>query len=350
MGLFIAQKMQRSSVSDKHLMDMETMSRVPLISPERLFRIEKRQSIPRWQNEYEPAMKATRDEAPSISRPSTLFWSKIGRDLHFMSLAERHVCILALYHPGLIDVHEQHALERFDAPHPLADHPRARHLRLPPLRGTVSITEEMGIPSAHPVVNIPDKSNSNNTLRAAFPFIGDLLLFMVDDIEPYCVNWSIKTTRTAFYDKKVATRNAKSRLHDCALSDRHLIEQRYFADAGIASHFIAADEFDSHLIANLNALCAKAQQPIILDWQRQEELIVKFQKIVGTRTTPLAIMEPAMRQIGCSRQDFVAILYSAIWNRRVRVDLYQPVLVDKPLKAERRDVLVDYAHLFSRGQ
>lgn len=342
--------MRGSSVSNNLWIRKNIVSRLPLISPERLLRIEKRQSTPRWGNEYIPAIKATRDEAPSISRPSVLYWSKIGRDLHFMSLVERRVCVLALYHPALIDLHEQHALERFEAPHPLAEHPRAQHLRLPSLSGTVTITEEMGIPSKHQVVWLNDESHPDGSLRAAFPYIGDLLLILDDDQGPYCVNWSVKATRTAFYDKKIVQKSAKNQQRDCALSDRHLIEKHYFADVGIESHFIAEDEFDSHVLANLNALCTKAQQSNTLDQARQEELIVKFQRIVGTSTTPLAIMQEATRQLRCSRQEFIATLYAAIWNRRVRVDLYQPILVDKPLKMERQDVLVEHAHLFSRGQ
>jgi len=44
----------------------------------------------------------------------------------------------------------------------------------------------------------------------------------------------------------------------------------------------------------------------------------------------------------------VKILYAAIWSREVRVDLYRPVLPDKPLRRERSDVLVDYSHWFAR--
>ena len=43
--------------------------KLPMYSFARLRQIETRQCDPKWGKEYEPAMKATRDEAPRISRP-----------------------------------------------------------------------------------------------------------------------------------------------------------------------------------------------------------------------------------------------------------------------------------------
>src|SRR5690554_250310 len=117
------------------------MARNPLISEKRLRLIEKRQQELRWGSEYEPAMRATRDEAPTRSRPSTMYSRKLGRDLHFMSLPERHVSLLALYHPQLVDLHEQHMLHQFEAPHPLAGREDTKHLALLPFKGTVDVAQ-----------------------------------------------------------------------------------------------------------------------------------------------------------------------------------------------------------------
>src|SRR3546814_9184769 len=102
------------------------MARNALISEARLRLIEKRQMQQRWGSDYRPAMCATRDEAPTRSRPSRMYSTKLARELHFMSLPERHVCLLALYHPKMFDIHEQHMLNPFGEPHPLAGRPEDR--------------------------------------------------------------------------------------------------------------------------------------------------------------------------------------------------------------------------------
>jgi len=42
------------------------------------------------------------------------------------------------------------------------------------------------------------------------------------------------------------------------------------------------------------------------------------------------------------------ILYQAIWNRRLRIDLFHPVVADHPLMPEHIDVCTQYADLFVR--
>ncbi len=328
------------------------MARNALISEKRFKQIEARQGKARWLAEYQPAMLATRDEAPKISRPSTLYWAKAGRDLHFMSGAERHVGVLALYHPRVFDIHEQHMLHPFEAPHPLATYNGASNLPLRPLRGTVAIAEQLGILSDHPVVWLTDQTGgSHEASRHAFPYLGDLLLFLTDDNGPYCVNWSVKACHEDFYARAVRPTNKTALFsagHKSTLSARHRLEQQYFADAQIPTHFIAEEELDSDVINNLNSLCAKAQRPSLLPDEVEEQLIFKFQNLVGTQNTVLSLLPSLTAQFPLKRSDCLAAFYRAIWFRRLRLDLYKPVLVDKPLKPERSDVLLDYAHLFGR--
>lgn len=327
------------------------MARNPLISAKRFKLINKRQSPMKWMAEYKPAMLATRDEAPSISRPSTLYWAKLGRDLHFLSLAERHVALLALYHPRVMEIHEQHMLQPFEAPHPLANSPYASGAALAPLRGTVEVAEELGILSKHPVVLLPDENHPDDLNREAFPYLGDLLLFLKDDQGAYCVNWSVKASREDFYARPNlrAKKNATSTISSCpVLSPRHRLEQTYFADAGIPTHFISAEELNDDVLYNLNSLCAKAQRPSTLPFNVEEQLILKLQNIVGTQTTVLSMLPQLTEQFACDRTDCLTTFYRAVWNRRIRLDLYKPILVNKPLKAERVDILVEHAHLFGR--
>lgn len=325
------------------------MARHALISERRFHLIMKRQEEMRWLAEYQPAMLATRDEAPTISRPSTLYCEKFGRDMHFMSLAERHVCLLALYHPRVFDIHEQHMLSMFDAPHPLSHHPDARELSLPPVHGTVSIADELGILSKHPVVHLTAPDDPNEKIRHAFPYLGDLLLFLKDDRGPHCVNWSVKSQKDDFYARSRSKQSGPSIAGEPpSLDTRHLLERRYFAEAQIPTHFVAKEDLPFDLIHNLNSLCARAQCKSTLPYDVEEELIHQFQKIVGTPATVLSMLSTWTTRFKCDRTDCLSTLHKAVWNRRVRLDLYKPLLVDKPLRAERVDPLLEYAHLFGR--
>lgn len=324
------------------------MARNALISAERFEQIEARQEAIRWGAEYQPAMRATRDEAPKISRPSTMYSAKIGRELHFMSQVERHVCLLALYHPRVFDIHEQHALQLVQQPHPLAGHKDAYGLALAPVRGTVAIANEMNMLSKHPVVSLQDKK-SGEQYRHPFPYLGDLLLFLTDDNGPYCVNWSVKACRKDFLERPDRRQGAGcTTTISPTLNARHRLEQQYFADARIPTHFIAGEDLNINVTHNLNALCAKAQAPSKLSFEVQDELIHIFKSLVGTTKTVLSLLPTLTERFHCGRAELLHTLDCAIWNRRILLDLYKPILVDKPLRTQRSDILVDYAHLFGR--
>lgn len=305
------------------------VSRKPLISEARLALIETRQEPPGWGKHYQPSMRATRDEAPTISRPSTVYSPKIGRELHFMSVPERKVCLLALYHPRVFDVHEQHMLNPFEAAHPLAGREDTRGMTLMPFKGTVNVAERFGRLSQHPRVWASSKPAADGTLkqeRSAFPYIGDLLLFLHDDQGPYCVNWTVKKNREGFTKQHesslLSPKRARRKLENAQW--RLKLEKEYFADAGIKTHQIAADDdLDWQVTANLTAL-------------------------IGTRTSPLTLLAAMTTDFGCTRSDCLGVLHRGIWERQLRVDLHQPILVDKPLHPERSDVLLDYAHYFQR--
>ena len=102
------------------------------------------------------------------------------------------------------------------------------------------------------------------------------------------------------------------------------------------------------MIANLTALFSSTNTATRAGESETSYIIGKFQELVGLSITPLSILPELERRTGVDRLDCVKILYAAIWSREVRVDLYRPVLPDKPLRRERSDVLVDYSHWFAR--
>lgn len=325
------------------------MARNSLISEARLKVIERRQKSPKWGSRYEPAMRATRDEAPKSSRPTIVSSAKLGREIHVMSLAERAVCLLTLYHPCLLDLREQHMLSPVPAPHPLAAHPSAAGLSLPDLRGTIDVAERLDMLSEHPRVWLNVKSDEGNTesRRAAFPYLGDFLLLMQDIEGPYCVNWTVKADREDFSRTRIGGRPHVAKRTGNA-ERRHRLEEEYFADAGIRTVRIAANEIDEQLVANLTALFGWHAQALGLSLDVSSYLLSQYQQLISTRDTVVANFERLRSQTGASRHACLAVLYQGIWNRQLRVDLYRPILVDKPLKPERSDVLSDFHTWFAR--
>jgi len=83
------------------------------VNLQRLNQILDRQEVPRSGANYLPATLATREEAPSKSRPKRIQSKQLGREVHLMSTPELHAALLALFHPRLFDLNEQLMLRRW---------------------------------------------------------------------------------------------------------------------------------------------------------------------------------------------------------------------------------------------
>jgi len=331
------------------------MAKKALISEARLRKIFKRQNSPRWDSSYEPAQLATREEAPSISRASMTFVSKLGRDVHCMSLAERAAVSLAAYHPKLVDLHEQHVLNPLQAPHPLASHPRADGQVFPPVPGTLEVLERisrrLGIATRHPLVYMKDPRNpKGDGVPMPFPYLGDLLLLLEDRAGLYCVNWTVKKNVAAFASpigNRLRASTYRRRANDRA-SFRHAVEAEYFADAGIPTVQVSEDAIDRLLIANLTTLLAWSARPLPCDNEKREKVWEAFRAEVGTKTALYTVLPHLQLKFALTRHECIRLFYEGVYRRKIRIDLYSPILVDRALRPERRDPLVEFAHWFAR--
>jgi hypothetical protein len=54
-----------------------------------------------------------------------------------------------------------------------------------------------------------------------------------------------------------------------------------------------------------------------------------------------------MNEYRCSDEVIKAILCQMIWNRKLRVDLFKPILLERPLIPEIKDVLIEYSHWYA---
>lgn len=315
----------------------------------RLRRISKRQANPTWGKNYIPSILAVRGEAPSISHALTITSEKLGgREVHLLSLAECSAAILGLYHPDSVGLQEQRAFSRGGSPHPLHNFNAASPVGLRPLKGIVDVADRLGYLEALPKIKIKDTSDEGGDRWVVFPFIGDLLWAMrAKDGHYYCLNWSVKDSEDAFKRPLESKRfiTPKGKLAEGILV-RHELERVYHQDAGIRTLFLAADAIDPHVRANLRQLFLHHGRKVALPSAEQDELTERFRNCLESG---IPVFELIVKLTGAGKyslDDCRNILYQAIWFRRLRVDLFQPILINRALNPETQDVLDVYADWF----
>lgn len=314
---------------------------------DRLKRYTGRQGTPAWGKDYQPAIRATPQEAPRISRPTTLWSARLGREVHLLSQPETKAAYLALFHSGLFDLHEQRVLSPVPACHPLQGSPAGMGLRFPTLNGTIAIADKLGAVKRHPKVF--HDFGGGEFGWVPLPYIGDLLLFLMDAYGPYCVNWNIKLTQADFLRPGPRPLGrARLRDPDPSAEIRHLIEEAYYGDGGIRTVRVTGTQLDESLIANLRDL---------FGWHGREQNATEAQRLaalqmlrngIDSDQPAYLLVREAARTIQLAEYDVMVVLYQAIWRRELRVDLFSPLLMTKRLIAEREDPLQRYAAWFER--
>lgn len=327
------------------------MARKKGVTPERLRTILQRQEKQRWGPDYTPSIQATPAEAPSISRAATLSSAKLGREIHVLSSSEKAAALLALYHPHLVDLHEQKMLSPTPRPHPLTDYPGDSSPNLPPLKGTLSAAQRLDYLHIHPCVRVSDKDEPSGKRWVPFPYVGDFLLYMRNPSGGlYCVNWSIKDSEQDFERPGPSKRPRRLSANDIqAALARHVIEDVYYADAGIPTVKIAGEQIDEHVAANLAQLFVYHKTRLNISAEHQLNLLSNFQAGLADDITPMEVILSTRSHSDVTVCDCIAVLYQAIWSRKLRVNLFKPVVIDRPLRLEQRDVLDVYARWFKGG-
>lgn len=318
-------------------------------SAERLKQILERQSRRRFGRDYQPAIRANRQEAPARSRPSVGYWRRIGRDIHCLSRNERIIATLAMHFPGLFDLHEEKMLSTEPCLHPFEGHPWASGLPLPAVMGTLDVAERLGCLSIHPMIQVRSPDNDPWMMQVPFPYIGDFLLFLNDELGSYLVNWTVKDKHSDFLNTQKRGRRRNPEEDAYRAWARHEIERVYYADIGIHTVRIAVStDIDIHVAENLRRLfCLSAQPVALLDDQRQE-LSHLFNEALIRGIPPYDMYEAHLRRLAVTWQSAQRILAQDIWERRLRVDLFRPVLFDRSLRPEERDVFDVYGDWFRR--
>lgn len=316
------------------------------ISAQRLKTIYKRQLECHWDSTYQPSIKATPQEAPSISRAYTLNPEKFNRQVHVLSTPERNAALLGLYHPNVIGLQEQRMLSPEPASHPLWNMHDINRQNLQPIHGLVEVAEKMGYLHLLPRVNV--RMPHNEVITTVFPWIGDLLWAIKDTSgKIYCINWSVKSDYQDFKrppfrkPKQPADNNENSKL-----LERHEIEREYYRDAGIRTLFISDDQIDKHVVANLRQIFLHHRRPVNLSDEQKNEILNRFKIAFDTGIPPSDVITSFVDRKKYTEHECRDLFYQAIWTRKLRVDLFKPVLINLPMNPETKDVLDVYQDWF----
>ena len=319
------------------------------ITLSRLKEIHRRQDPPRWSPNYEPTIKATREEAPSRSRCAQVWSERLGRYCHVLSSIEQKALIFALFHPGLFELHEQRVLSTEAREHPLANHPLMQGEVLPNVTGTIALCDQLSCLELHPVF----KTRHPETLEpitVPIPWTGDLLLFIQDEAGPYCVNWSVKATSRDFQQNAF---KAKPSIQPDAdrhrVRTRHAIEELYYQNIGIPTIHVTDAELPARLIHNLRSFLLFLPYTKDVEPEVYEEICdrLRFGQLV--QQPPLEVLLTVVHKHGITMEQARACFMRALWHRDVIAELMdEPIFLDRALLKQRRDPLKEYARWFSR--
>lgn len=216
--------------------------------------------------------------------------------------------------------------------------PSARGMTLPPSQGTVQIAERLGWLHFHPTIRV--KGADGASTLVPFPYIGDLLLFLEDDIGPYCVNWNIKDKHASF---RKPHRFGRSLASQTAAMERTIarqeIEATLYRQMGIRTQEVAGEELSIALQANMKRLVTSLKRTTELATAAREEIIGLLQIGLERQIPPREVFLQLASRYRLSLEDFHTELDHAIWHRKLRVDLFKAFPLDHPLVAERTDLL-----------
>lgn len=321
------------------------------ISAVRLKKIYRRQSCPAWDETYTPSILATPQEAPSISRAFILTPSKLGgRETHLLSTPERNSALLGLYNPCVVGLQEQRMLSPEPRTHPLWTFPEIDKTNLPPIKGVIDVAERLGYIDLLHQVKIESRQLDGEHVSVVFPWIGDLLWAVRDSTgKIYCVNWTVKDTYLDF--KRPAPPRMRAVVNKKQLQlilARHEIEKVYYEDIQIRTIQVADEAIDHHVSANLRQLFLHHRLALQLDDDQREEILNKYRTALDTGIPASEVILLFVERGRYSMHQCRSLFYQAIWNRELRVDLFQPILINRPIRQETRDVVEVYADWFRR--
>ncbi|ENL6833776.1 transposase [Pseudomonas aeruginosa] len=187
--------------------------------------------------------------------------------------------------------------------------------------------------------------------RAPYVYVGDLLLYLTDTAgKPYAVNWTVKKSAEDFTERrrakvKTPVQQRKDQEHEQL---RQILEEVYYQDAGIRTVRVSLDNIDSNVRANLDFLYGRHDLKLDIDPTVLSDFSCEIEEAVRAGD-PVALVAIRYGARWGARDKFLSKIYKDIWERKLLVDLFRPILIDHPLEMQSRDALDVYGHLFSES-
>lgn len=306
-------------------------------------------NAPGWNANHKPSIRAKPGEAPSASWASQLNVVRLDRIVHALALGELNFVLHALYNPTLFEIWDQLELESLPGEHPLQSHPDLTVKWLPSHRGTLTIADSLGVLKHHPMVKVQDPDDPDAKVWMPKAWIGDFLLFMFDSRGPYCVYWDVKDKR-GMHDKPgprtVAFRTTSRSMQKAAA--RYAVQKQLFAELKIRIVPVAAEDLDRDVNANLRQLFGWSLREPDIHPAVQEDLLECWRRGLEEGDPPFECTSSLVKRSNLDLHECKRLFYQSIWGRRLRVDLFEPIVIDKPMVPEDRDVLELYSNWFAR--
>jgi hypothetical protein len=201
----------------------------------------------------------------------------------------------------------------------------------------------------HAVVGMPTKTPGEHTW-VPFPFIGDFLLFLNDSVGPFCVNWTIKKDEESFQFRLPGLKPKPiSRSPEVGELQRHEIEAEYYGDADIPTYRIPESRIDKEVSMNLASLFLWHARKVLASSDVVARALADFERGIGRNVSAFDLVKQVVRDHSLTQETAKLILKKGIWNRHLRVDMFRPILDDRPLQPEVLDVIDVYGEWFQRS-
>jgi hypothetical protein len=122
----------------------------------------------------------------------------------------------------------------------------------------------------------------------------------------------------------------------------------YYDDAGVRTHLTAREGLPFDLRCNFRNVFVDDAFPVPLEAAARIEAIECLRTYVGRDLPAYFAALAVSRRFRITAREATALIHQAIWRRELRVDLFRPFLMNKPLWPEVVDVLVHYQDWFKR--
>lgn len=131
---------------------------------------------------------------------------------------------------------------------------------------------------------------------------------------------------------------------------RHEIEAAFYADADIPTVQVAGERISRHVAANLKQLFLHHRRVLALTDEQEEEILDKYQRALQLGITPAEVITSFAERGRYSVDQCRSAFYQTVWYRKLRLDLFRPILINLPMNPETRDVLDVYGDWFREGR